>query len=65
MTKGPSQETLRRWKHNSFLGHTEMARKNMLAILRSGTATADAKAIAQSILNCCEALRAALKERKK
>lgn len=51
------------WRHNSFLGHVAMARANMQGIIKSKTATKDAKLIAYQILALTNDLKEALKER--
>lgn len=52
------------WRHNSFLGSTAMTASNMSSIIRSDTATPDAKHIASQIFDLTIALKEALKERK-
>lgn len=51
------------WEHNGFLGRAAMAEKGMIAILRSRTATPEAKRFAVRIQKEARNLASALKKR--
>lgn len=51
------------WRHNSFLGHAAMMKKQALAIIDSKTTTERAKGHAQNIWWLADQLAVALKER--
>lgn len=51
------------WKHNSFLGHAVMAKRNMESIGYSETATLEAKDKAREIYRQLTDLQILLKER--
>jgi hypothetical protein len=51
------------WRHNGFLGGVSMARKSMLAIMNSTTATRRAKQQANMVLALLNDLYPMLKER--
>lgn len=62
----PTEAWLKRqaiWRHNSFTGYARMTYANMSAILKSSTATDDAKRIANQIAVLTLQLENALKER--
>lgn len=49
------------WQHNGFLGTVAFASKGLELIIRSRTATMDAKIMARTITNDLEQLKKALK----
>jgi hypothetical protein len=52
------------WKHNSFLGHAALARKNMLTIIDSETAIDSSRDMAKHIYRMLGDLEISLKTRK-
>jgi hypothetical protein len=52
------------WKHNSFLGHAALARKNMVSIIESSTATDSSRDMAKHIYRMLGDLEVSLKTRK-
>ena len=52
------------WRHNSYLGHVAMARRNILNLESAPTVTPAAADIAREILPLLDRLSAALKTRK-
>lgn len=45
------------WKHNSLFGHTRMAEMNMRDIIKTDTASPEAKQVARDILDKLDVLR--------
>ena len=52
------------WRHNSYLGHVAMARRNLLTIASAPTVTPESVRLAEEILPLAEALAKSLKTRK-
>ena len=52
------------WRHNSFFGHCAMARQNMVTIMKSDTATDEAKDTAAKIYSQLNTLSTQLRTRK-
>lgn len=69
ITLTPEQAALREqrmkiWRHNSFLGHCQMTRINMLNIAEAETATDEAKELAEDIAILADELCAMLEKRR-
>lgn len=52
------------WRHNSFLGHAAMMRKQCLSIMQAETSTEEAQTLAREIYDKAWLLSLALKERR-
>lgn len=55
---------IKRWRHNSFLGHCAMGQSHMQAIQQAETTTQRSRQLASEINTLLTELAASLKERK-
>lgn len=63
MPSAGQQKRKRIWQHNSFMGFTKMMQGQCLIIIKSSTATAQAKRLATEIHSTARLLSLSLKER--